>query len=390
MSNLDKLIEKYCPNGIKYQPVSEMCSTFSGGFIKKTKQDDSYTYPVYNGGSLPTGYYSEFNTEANSIAISGRGSIGFVNWVETKFWAGNSCHVVNSKNKMKLNNKFLYYFLKDNQDALYKLRNTGSIPALNLAPILDFKIPVPHIEIQNEIIRILDQFLELGVELEAELETRKTQYIYYRNNLLDFSQDECPHEFITEVFDIKGGYTPSKSNSKYWENGQIPWFRLDDIQTNGRILKTSIQHVSASAVKGSGLFPANSIIMSTSATLGEHALVEVPFLANQRFTILVVREKYSKKLLPKFIFYYSYILAEYCKLHTLKSGFAGVNMAEFRKFKFPIPSIETQIKIIKILDNFSELTSSISSGLPAEIGARRKQYEYYRNKLLTFKELETL
>ena len=182
MSKIDDLLAKMCPKGVIRLPISDLCTTFSGGFIKKTKQDISFEFPVYNGGAEPTGFYEEFNSPADSIAISGRGSIGFVNWVSTKFWAGNSCHVVQA-NKMELNNKFLYYYLKHHEVDLRALKNTGSIPALNLGPLLKFLIPLPPLEIQKEIVAILDKFTELEAELEAELEVRKIQYRRYLERL---------------------------------------------------------------------------------------------------------------------------------------------------------------------------------------------------------------
>lgn len=90
---------------------------------------------------------------------------------------------------------------------------------------------------------------------------------------------------LREAFDLKNGYTPLKSNATFWKNGTIPWFRMEDIRENGRILSDSMQHITPEAVKGS-LFPANSIIVATSATIGEHALITVDSLANQRFTYL--------------------------------------------------------------------------------------------------------
>ena len=108
----------------------------------------------------------------------------------------------------------------------------------------------------------------------------------------------CPDgvEFydLSDIFCTKNGYTPSKKNKSYWENGTIPWIRMEDIRENGHILSDSIQHVSAEAVKGN-LFPENSIIVATSATIGEHALVTAKSLANQRFTYLMLKEEWKKR-----------------------------------------------------------------------------------------------
>lgn len=189
---------------------------------------------------------------------------------------------------------------------------------------------------------------------------------------------------------MKNGYTPSKNKSEYWDNGIIPWFRMDDIRTNGRILNDSIQHITESAVKGGKLFPANSIILSTSATIGEHALITVPSLANQRFTYVTVKDEYKEKLNMKFVFYYFFKIGEWCKNNLNISSFASVDMDKLKNLKFPIPPLEEQQRIVSILDRFDKLCNDISEGLPAEINARQKQYEYYRDKLLTFKEKKTV
>ena len=193
---------------------------------------------------------------------------------------------------------------------------------------------------------------------------------------------------MSEVFEIKNGYTPSKAKLEYWTNGTIPWFRMEDIRTNGRILEDSIQHITPEAVKGGRLFPANSIILATTATIGEHALIIADSLANQQFTNLSIRKSLVNELDMKFFFYYMFIVDEWCKSNTNTSGFESVDMVKFKKLQIPIPPMEEQQRIVAILDKFETLVNDISEGLPAEIAARRQQYEYYRNKLLTFKQKE--
>lgn len=185
---------------------------------------------------------------------------------------------------------------------------------------------------------------------------------------------------------MKNGYTPSKNNREFWDNGDVAWFRMDDIRENGRVLNDSIQHITSKAVKGGRLFSANSIILSTSATIGEHALITKDFLANQRFTVLTPKAQYTDEIDMKFIFYYGFLIDEWCKKNTNMSGFASVDMNGLRKMKIPLPELHTQKTIVNILDNFDKLVHDISGGLPAELLARRKQYDYYRTKLLTFQE----
>lgn len=190
----------------------------------------------------------------------------------------------------------------------------------------------------------------------------------------------CPNgvEFkpLAEVFEMRNGYTPSKNNPDFWEGGTIPWFRMDDIRENGRILSDSIQHITPSAIKGKGLFEANSFILATTATIGEHALIIADSLANQRFTNLKVRKSLSNLLVTKFIYYYMFIVDDFCKRNTNVSGFASVDMDKLKKMPFPVPPIEVQEEVVRILDSFSDYA--------AELQARKQQYEYYRNLLLTF------
>ncbi|GAA9818566.1 restriction endonuclease subunit S [Helicobacter pylori] len=187
---------------------------------------------------------------------------------------------------------------------------------------------------------------------------------------------------LEEVFEIKNGYTPSKNNPEFWEKGTIPWFRMEDIRENGRILKDSIQHITPKALKSKKLFPKNSIIISTTATIGEHALLIVDSLANQRFTFLSKKANCDIALDMKFFFYQCFLLGEWCKNNTNVSGFASVDMTAFKKYKFPIPPLEIQQEIVKILDAFTELNTELNT----ELKARKKQYQYYQNMLLDFKD----
>ena len=194
----------------------------------------------------------------------------------------------------------------------------------------------------------------------------------------------CPngveYKPLAEVFEMRNGYTPSKNNPDFWEGGTIPWFRMDDIRENGRILSDSIQHITPSAIKGKGLFEANSFILATTATIGEHALIIADSLANQQFTNLKVRKSLSNLLVTKFIYYYMFIVDDFCKRNTNVSGFASVDMDKLKKMPFPVPPIEVQEEIVRILDSFSDYAAE----LQAELQARKQQYEYYRNLLLTF------
>ena len=203
------------------------------------------------------------------------------------------------------------------------------------------------------------------------------------SRLDELIQEKCPdgveYKTLSEVFDTRNGYTPSKKEKNFWENGTIPWFRMEDIRENGGILDKATQYVSQEAVKGSP-FPANSIIVATSATIGEHALITVPSIANQRFTYLMIKEQYKDDYAPKFLYYYCFKLDDYRKECLNQGNFASVDMKKFAKFQFPRLPIEIQREIVRILDNFTNLTAE----LVKELTARKTQYGYYRNKFIDF------
>ena len=208
------------------------------------------------------------------------------------------------------------------------------------------------------------------------------------NKIEQLIQQYCPdgveYRELIEIFNLKNGYTPSTNKKEYWENPSIPWFRMEDLRTNGNVLSEAIQSISDVAVKGGRLFPANSILIATSATIGEHALVKVPHLSNQRFTSLSLKSEFNELIDMKFIFYYCFLLCEWCKNNVTTSSFASVDMSGFKKFKFPIPPLAIQQEIVTILDKFTALEAE----LEAELEARSRQYEYYRNQLLSFEDKE--
>jgi type I restriction enzyme S subunit len=185
---------------------------------------------------------------------------------------------------------------------------------------------------------------------------------------------------IEQIFHLRNGYTPSKSNEAYWTNGTIPWFRMEDIRENGNILDSALQQISESAVKGNKLFPKNSFIIATSATIGEHALITVPYLANQRFTNLSLKDDFINRFNIYFLYYYLFKLDEWCRNNTTMSSFASVDMNGFRKFEIPIPPLDVQDEIVRILDAFTAVTAELT----AELNMREKQYQYYHDKLLDF------
>lgn len=403
MTKLEQLIKELCPNGVKYVAIKDYFTRLKGTPITagKMKEIDSPDgeIRIFAGGKTVINAHEKDIPNANitrvpAVLVQSRGVIDFI-YYEKPFTFKNEMWAYTAENKITV--KYLYYFLQNNtQHFRDSASGMGSLPQISLHVTEDFKIPVPPLEVQAEIVKILDEYstsvTALQQELEKELTARKKQYEYYRDFLLDFDvheggTNECEWRTIKEIFDIRNGYTPSKSNVEYWENGIIPWFRMDDIRENGRILSNSIQHIARKGVKKSGIFPANSLIMSTTATIGEHALIKTNFVCNQQITCFSLKQEYSSKINIKFVFYLFFNFGEWCRNNVNNGGGLPIlNTAKLSTYKIPIPTIEKQKRIVSILDRFDKLCNDISEGLPAEIEARRKQYEYYRDKLLSFKE----
>lgn len=403
MTKLEQLIKELCPNGVKYVAIKDYFTRLKGTPITagKMKEIDSPDgeIRIFAGGKTVINAHEKDIPNANitrvpAVLVQSRGVIDFI-YYEKPFTFKNEMWAYTAENKITV--KYLYYFLQNNtQHFRDSASGMGSLPQISLHVTEDFKIPVPPLEVQAEIVKILDEYstsvTALQQELEKELTARKKQYEYYRDFLLDFDvheggTNECEWRTIKEIFDIRNGYTPSKSNVEYWENGIIPWFRMDDIRENGRILSNSIQHIARKGVKKSGIFPANSLIMSTTATIGEHALIKTNFVCNQQITCFSLKQEYSSKINIKFVFYLFFNFGEWCRNNVNNGGgLPIINTAKLSTYKIPIPTIEKQKRIVSILDRFDKLCNDISEGLPAEIEARRKQYEYYRDKLLSFEE----
>lgn len=281
------------------------------------------------------------------------------------------------KNTCTLFPKFLNYFLNRTQQ-LTKYDNGIDQTNLQKQQILDINIAIPPLSVQKEIVRILDTFTELTAELTA----RKKQYAYYREQLLSFEEGEVEWKTLGEVI-IKSysGSTPQAGNSKFYENGTIPWLRTQEVKFTD-IEETEIK-ITDFAVKNTATkwIPANCVIIAISgATAGRSAINKIPLTTNQHCLCLEIN---PQKALYRYVFHW--VSFNYENLKNLGQGARGdLNSSMIKNFKIPIPSLVEQARIVSILDKFDTLTTSISEGLPKEIALRKQQYEYYRDMLLTF------
>ena len=405
MSRLSEMIKELCPDGVEYKKLGEIAH-YAKDRIKISDIDARNYVGVEHLRQNTEGREMSVTLPEVDFVISFYPEdilIGNIRPYLKKAWladcnGGTNGDVLTIRivDKMYVSPQYLFYILSSEQFFMYDMKYAkgAKMPRGDKKAVMNYAIPVPPLAIQNEIVKLLDNFTELTAELTAELQLRKKQYSFYRDSLLNFSRDdvddtassvaETPHYMVGDIFNIQNGYTPSKKEDTYWENGTIPWYRLEDIRTQGRILYDAIQHVHSSGVKGN-LYPTKSLLMSTTATIGEYALLMTPSLSNQQMTNFAIKKEFEDVLDVKFAFYYFHVFAEWCKKNANQSGgMPIITTGKLKIFSFPIPPLETQAKIVSILDRFDTLCHDLTQGLPAEIAARKKQYEYYREKLLTF------
>lgn len=388
MSQFDELIADLCPDGVVFRSLGELVAYEqpSKYLVDSTAYSNKFSTPVLTAGqTFILGYTDEFTgiypaSRESPVVIFDDFTTAF-KWVDFPFKAKSSAmKMLTGKRSELASLRYIYYAMQTIAYAPHDHARQW------IGTYSKFRIPVPPLEVQREIVRILDRFARLESELEAELVARKAQYEHYRSELLMFDLDEVESVELATAFETRNGYTPAKSDQTNWVNGTVPWLRMEDIRENGRVLDRALQMIPEKAVKGGRKFPANSLIFATSATIGEHALVTVPYVSNQRFTAIWPKLEYVDRFDMKFLFYYGFVIDEWCQNNTTTSSFASVEMSGFKRLPVPIPSLQEQRRIAENLDRFDTLVNDRSVGLPAEIAARRKQYEYYRDKLLTFEE----
>lgn len=382
MNKIERMLQELCPEGVEYKKLGEVSNITIGEFVHKNKQNLNGKYPVYNGGTSNTGFYDEFNNTKNKIIISARGAnAGFVNRVFVNYWAGNSCYSIKINDPKELDWNYIYYYLKSNQTRLIGEQQTGSIPAVSKKQIYNIEIPVPPLPIQEEIVRILDHFTELTAELQAELQARQEQFEHYNNRLLSFD-DDIPKMKLNDVVTFMNG----KGHEKYIEDkGAYIVVNSKFISTAGKVIKYSNSQISP-------LYK-DMILMVMSDLPNGKALAKCfvvdadnKYTLNQRIGAFTMRDK--NLITTRFLYY---ILDRNKQLLSYDNGVDQTNLrkGDILNIIIPIPPLSEQQRIVSILDKFETLVNDLSQGLPAEIAAVQEQYEYYRNKLLTFNRIES-
>lgn len=383
MNRIEKMIEKLCPDGVEFMELGELCSIETGEQLNKTNLFNKGLYPVLNGGIGYSGYYDNYNTEENTITISqGGASAGYVNFMLTKFWAGAHCFVVSPITDFIIN-KFLYYNLKQGQLKLQNSKQGAGIPGLNRSELKKFLIPIPPLPIQQEIVSILDTFTELDAQLQAELEARRKQYDHYRNELLSFEGKDVEWKTLGEVGKFIRGKRFVKNDIA---SEGVPCIHYGEMYTYYKTWTYNTKSfIKPEKTVNLRLAKPGDVIIVTAGETIEDIGNAVAWLGDTDVVIHDACFAYSHNFNPKFVSYFfqTDIFRSQIRKHITSSKISAILEPGLRQAKIPIPPLSEQERIVGILDKFDAL---VSVELPAEIEARRKQYEYYREKLLTFKE----
>ena len=385
MKNLETLIQELCPDGVEFVKLGDCCS-FKRGTTITAKNAIPGDVPVLAGGQKPAYYHNEANRTGETIVVAGSGAYaGFVSYWTIPVFLSDSFSVEPDD---RLVVKFVYYFLKNIQQKIFATKKGSGVPHVHGSSIKKFEIPLPPIEVQTEIVRILDKFTSLEAELEAELDCRKRQYEYYRDKLLSFDNvggQEVEWKKMSEVGTFIRGNGLQKKD--FTESG-VGCIHYGQIYTKFNTFtdKTLTFCSENVARKLTPVHPGDLIIACTSENV-EDVCKTVAWLGKEDIVTGGHACVFSHHENPKYI---AYLLQTENFFQQKKKYARGVKVidikvADLQKITLPIPSLEEQHRIVSILDRFESLTTSLQSGLPAEISARRQQYEYYRDKLLTFK-----
>ena len=389
MSHLADLINELCPDGVEYKNIGSFADCVAGATPKTT--DPTFwdgDIPWMSSGEVNKGtVYStdRFITKAGYdscstkmvppgavvIALAGQGKTrGTVARTRIELCTNQSlCSILPQE---CVNSDFLYHFLAGEYDNLRAVSSgDGTRGGLNLKMIRAYKVPVPPLAVQCEIVKILDQFTTLEAELEAELEARRAQYKYYRNQLLSYdalaSRGPVKWVKLKDIVSMRAGSSiTSKDIATVADSSHVyPCYGANGIRG----------YVSAVTNRDNA-----SIIGRQGALSGNISFAEAPFFATEHAVVVTPKVKLVLRWL-----YHTLIVAELSKYVT-KSAQPGLSVRRLEQVEVLFPSIEEQQRIADILDRFDTLVNDISSGLPAEIAARRAQYEYYRDRLLSFPE----
>lgn len=385
MSRNDDLIQEVCPDGVQYSRVDEVAVLKRGTAITKKSVVDG-SVPVIAGGRTPAYFHNESNRAGETVAIAGSGAYaGFVSYWSKPIYVSDAFTVVPKDDRV--NARYLYFWLQSQQELLHSFKSGGGVPHVYPRSVSGMRIPVPHLEVQLEIVRVLDKFTQLEAELEAELEARRAQYEHYRAQLLDEAGTGAASVQLGDLGRIVTGRTPKSSDASAW-GVEVDFVTPSDIRNGMKTVTAPGRRLSdaGAASMAKVVIPAGSLLVTCiGADMGKTVINANDCVTNQQINSIIP----TKDVVVEYFFHLLTAMRDRLRAQGERAGgtMPLINKTDFSKIEVPVPSLEVQKQVASKLDNFDALVNDISIGLPAELAARRKQYEHYRDRLLTFREL---
>jgi type I restriction enzyme S subunit len=389
MQKIHELIKKLCPNGVEYKNIQELCKISRGKVMSKDFiKSNAGEYPVYssqteNNGELGKISTYDFDGEYLTWTTDGANA-GSVFYRKGKFSVTNVCGLLEIKNKVMIP-KFLYYVLSIEAP---KYVNAGmGNPKLMSNVMAKIRVAVPSLEVQCEIVHVLDDFTLLSALLSAELKARKNQYNYYLEKLLCNDKNAKIYKLKELCVFFNGDRGKNYPKVSEMVNKGVPFVNAGDVN---RVIDykncNKITLEKYNSMNGAKLRK-NDILYCLRGSTGKNGIYE---LDEGTVASSLVAIRVNSIINYKYLYYLLNSSLERRQRYKSDTGAAQPNLSvqSISNYEFPVPNMEEQNKIVNILDKFEKLCNDISQGLPAEIEARKKQYEYYRDKLLTFKELK--
>lgn len=384
MSRLDELITELCPDGVKFKNLSQVLTIKNGKDYKSFGEGD---IPVYGTGGIMS-YIDRAVYKKPSVLIPRKGSIDKLYYVDTPFWTVDTIFYTDIRTEL-IEPKYVFYYLQAQH--LEKLNTAGGVPSLTQAVLNSVKIPLPPLPVQHEIVRLLDNFTELAAELiaqlTAELTIRKKQYEYYRDKMFMLTKTASMRTLGEIAIDMYRG--SGIKRDQVTETG-IPCVRYGEIYTTYNIwFDTCVSYTNEKDIKNKKYFEYGDILFAITGESVSEIAKSCVYVGHEKCLaggdIVVMKHNEN----PKYIAYaLSTTFAQMQKSKgKVKSKVVHSSIPALKSIEIPILQIEEQSHIVSILDRLNALVKEIEYCLPAEIKARRKQYEYYRDKLLTFREI---
>ena len=366
---------------VEWKKLGEVCEVLRGKRLTKSQLSETDGYPDLHGGSMPMGYYSEYNRKANTTVVVNTGNAGCVFFYDKKFWSSDACFSLYPNEKIM--DKFLYLYVYGCERILKGKIRAGAMPTIDAKAVEDLIIPLPSLSEQERIVGILDTFTSSIENLKAQISQRRKQYEHYRDKLLDLEgKSGVEMKTLGEIVssDCSLSYGIVQPGDDVIEG--IPVVRPVDLigqYVNKDGLKKTTKEISDSYKRT--ILKGNEVLFCVRGTTGVMSLASQE-LEGCNVTRGIVPISFDDELTKMFVYYQlmSYRLQRTIADKTNGTALKQINIKDLRLLPIPLPSLEEQSRIVSILDTFE---ASIKN-LEAQLQAREKQYEYYRNKLLTF------